>query len=61
MTVPSTTLDFINQLKQTYPDKAETEPKDVGTPEYWMKMGVIDLIRKVESSITTETLRQVKA
>jgi len=61
MTVPSNTLDFLNELRSLYKDQAEVDPQYVGTPEYWKRMGVIELLRKVDASISHLSLKQVKA
>lgn len=47
MDVPSSTIDLLNVLKTRYPDVACTDPEEVGTPEYWKGMGVIELIREL--------------
>ena len=48
MRVPSSTIDLIKILKEKYPDVAVTEPEEVGTPLYWKKIGVIELLRELE-------------
>ena len=48
MDIPSSTIELLNILKEHYPDKAVTDPKLVGTPEYWKHMGVVELIRDIE-------------
>ena len=51
MDVPSSTIDLLTLLKTKYEDKAETDPDIVGTPQYWMKVGVIQLLRELDSYI----------
>lgn len=48
MDVPINTLDLLTLLKTKYPDKAETDPEVVGTPEYWKKIGIIELLKELE-------------
>lgn len=59
MKVPPYTVDLIVQLKEMYKDSYEIDPKIVGTPEYWMHAGVIDLIRKLETNITHNSMKEV--
>lgn len=47
MDVPSNTIDLIRLLTSRYEDKAEVDPTIVGTPEYWKKIGVIELLREL--------------
>ena len=47
MNVPSSTIDLLTVLREKYPDVACTNPEEVGTPEYWKSMGVIELIREL--------------
>ena len=61
MDTPHNTIDFITYLKSVYPDKVEEDPSKVGTPAYWKKVGIIELIRKVEESAGLNTLKQIKA
>ena len=49
--IPPLTLDFIKYLEAKYPDKFELSEKEVGTPEYWKKAGIIELIRDVKNII----------
>lgn len=48
MDVPSSTIDLIKKLKEQYPDKAETDPTIVGTPDFWKQIGVVELLRELE-------------
>ena len=54
MDVPIATVDFINMLKIKYEDKAEVDPTVVGTPEYWKKIGVVELLREVSYFIESK-------
>lgn len=51
MTVPSSTIDLIKILKERYPDVLECNEETVGTPEYWKKVGIIELLRELEYRI----------
>lgn len=59
MHVPSLTIEFLEELKRLYPDLYEVDPKIVGTPDYWMYAGVIDLIRKIETHTKPTTFKEV--
>lgn len=59
MHVPSLTVDLIETLKELYPESYEIDPKIVGTPDYWMVAGVIDLIRKLETHTKPITFKEV--
>lgn len=48
MDVPSSTIDLIKILKDKYPDVLEVDTEVVGTPEYWKKVGVVELLRDLE-------------
>jgi hypothetical protein len=52
MKIPEKTKDFIEELEKIYKDKYETDENIVGTPEYWKKAGVIELIRQVKFIMT---------
>lgn len=49
--LPSKTIDLLLLLKEEYEDFYETDEKKVGTPEYWKKAGVIEIIKRIENSI----------
>lgn len=51
-TVPSSTIELLNILKEKYPDKYVIEDEEVGTPSYWKKAGVVELLRELEYYIT---------
>ena len=51
MEVPSKTVDFIKYLEKLYPDKYDVLPETVGTQEYWMRAGIIELIRRANITI----------
>ena len=59
MNVPSLTIDLIDQLKELYPDRLDTDPKNVGTPQYWMDAGIVDLIRRLEHNTKPTTFKEV--
>ena len=48
---PSNTVDLIKYLEDIYTDLFELDPAMVGTPEYWKKAGVIELIQLLKSRI----------
>lgn len=49
--LPSNTIDLIKYLEDLYPDIYELDPTLVGTPEYWKKAGVIELIQMLNSRL----------
>ena len=51
MDVPSNTIEFLTVIKQQYEDKLEVDERVVGTPEYWKRVGVVELIRTVEAYV----------
>lgn len=51
MIIPAKTVDLLKVLKEAYKDEMETDPKLVGTPDYFKKAGVIELIKTIEVSI----------
>ena len=55
MDVPSSTIDLINLLKEKYPDELNTNPKIVGTPEYWKTVGVVQLLRELQFYIDSRS------
>lgn len=59
-TIPRETKDFINLLREEYKDEMELESEYVGTPEYWKKAGVIELIRKFDFLKENLELREIK-
>jgi len=54
--VPSTTIDLIKWLEEIYPDVFETDASFVGTPEYWKKAGIIELIQKLKIKASNNTI-----
>ena len=48
MDIPSSTIDFIRQLQLKYSDELMLDEKIVGTPEYWKKAGVVELLRELQ-------------
>jgi hypothetical protein len=58
--IPTNTVDLIKWLEDMYPDVFDTDVFFVGTPEYWKKAGVIELINmlKIKSGITTIPLKE---
>jgi hypothetical protein len=58
-TIPSNTMDFLKYLKSIYEDKFEVEEKEVGTPSYWKKAGVIEMIRQVELKLKNLELKEI--
>jgi hypothetical protein len=46
--IPASTEGLLEYLKEIYSDVMELDPTMVGTPEYWKKAGVIELIQKIE-------------
>jgi len=56
MDVPSNTIDLIRILQKKYPDIAEEDEKIVGTPRYWKKIGVIELVRELMYSIERKVI-----
>jgi len=48
---PVYTADLINILKDVYTDKFIINESEVGTPDYWKKAGIIELIRILENNI----------
>ncbi len=61
MNVPTYTVDLLTQLKKQYPDKLEEDPLLVGTPEYWQRVGIVELIRSLEAAGAHLALRDKKA
>lgn len=59
MNIPSSTIDFISMLEELYPDIMELDPTYVGTPDYWKKAGIIELIKKIKIKATDNSLRKV--
>lgn len=59
MKVPSTTIDLVKMLDELYPDVMELDPAWVGTPEYWKKAGIIELIQKLKIKHTNSSLEKV--
>ena len=49
--LPSNTIDLIKHLEEMYDDVFELDPTMVGTPEYWKKAGVIELIQLLKSRL----------
>jgi len=58
MKVPSTTILLLTLLEDLYPDTMELDPTCVGTPDYWKKAGVIELIQKLKHIAGRDTLLQ---
>ena len=54
MDVPSNTIDLIKVLSDKYEDKMELDTDIVGTPEYWMKAGVVKLLNDLKFYIETK-------
>ena len=50
MKIPTYTADLIVMLKLQNPDKLEEDPLLVGTPEYWKRVGIVELIRSLEAA-----------
>ena len=61
MEITTYTVDMIRQLKKLYPDVLETDPEEVGTPNYWKKVGVVELVRTLEAVSNNLALRDKKA
>jgi len=61
MDITTYTVDMIRQLKKLYPDVLETDPEEVGTPNYWKKVGVVELVRTLEAVSNNLALRDKKA
>lgn len=61
MDYPSGTSELVVLLDTLYPDKIGTDPKIVGTPEYWKQVGVIELIQKIKYQMRGTNLKNVSA
>ena len=61
MKIPTYTVDLLTQLKKQYPDKLEEDPLLVGTPEYWQRVGIVELIRSLEAASDGLVLKDKKA
>lgn len=59
MTVPSSTIDFIKELERLYPDTMELDPSYLGTPDYWKKAGIVELIQKIKVKSTNKDLKEI--
>jgi len=59
MKIPSTTIDLVRLLEELYPDVMELDPTIVGTPEYWKKVGIVELIQKIKYKSTNSSLEKV--
>lgn len=57
--IPYTTQEFIMQLKEEYEDEYQIDEKFVGTPSYWKKAGVIEIIKRFENYIKEKELDYV--
>lgn len=45
--IPLLTVDFVKLLELNYPNEYEFNADVVGTPEYWKKAGILELIGKL--------------
>ena len=48
MDIPSNSPALINMLKEKYEDKLNVDVDEVGTPTYWKKAGVVELLRELD-------------
>ncbi|MCI4436677.1 MAG: hypothetical protein JHC33_07720 [Ignisphaera sp.] len=54
MDIPGNSTALLSALEKIYPDTFETDPTMVGTPEYWKRAGVIELLKMIRWSIDNE-------
>lgn len=47
-------IEFLQLLKDEIDDKFEIDDKKVGTPEYWKRAGIIELIRQYNEKYKLE-------
>lgn len=48
MSIPSTTIDLVRWIEEIYPNTMELDPNEVGTPAYWKKAGIIELVNMIK-------------
>lgn len=45
--VPINSIDLIEVLEKEYKDVLDVDVLSVGTPDYWKKAGVVELLRRL--------------
>ena len=54
--IPSHTIDLIKWIEEIYPDVFELDENIVGTPLYYKKAGVVELVQKLKYLAGRDTL-----